>query len=332
MKFRSDKITGLLHNPGDCVGNILRQMDPNKRVVVSQGFGVPENGEFPLRFLAYIIPVLHLLLQLPKTAVVEWYFATQGIIRAQGNSPWWHTGNLCDSVLRMSNVIRNYVRQVHSDIASRVNVFHDRIVYPNSPTEILIQELLRVAEKVASEKVRAFAQKRGGKNALRYMVEHMLYMRDDNTFLGLVPDMIERSQFDFLIMVGGPAERIFYELRQNILREMGKEQEGNFQFFTPVGDPPTYHQQDGEPLWNADRLEPHVQKVLEKTHDETTPGMGVRQAVLRDILVLLNDAGGSKDFRWCGPAATSLDKDKMPDLPLEVLQCGWDVVRSIRTY
>ena len=351
MKFRSDKITGLFHNEGDVVGATLRAMDSATKIVVSEGFGVPQSGNcFPLRFLAYIIPVLHILRQLPPSAIVEFYFATQGVIRANGNSPWWHMGNLCDSVMRMANVIHNYVKEVHPAVASRVRVLHDRVVYSGSPTEQLIEKLLEVADRVATDRVRAFAEKRGGKRALRYMVEHMLYMRDDyrspaGLFLGLVPDMIERSEFDTLIMVGGPSERIFYELRQSLQLELGDDKphaQQNNQFFTPIGDPPTYHLQDGEPTWEMNRPDLRfdgqpgqsletmkVEKLFETTFDKVRPDMGVRRAVMHDLLVLLNDAGGSNDFRWCRQVATNLDKGRKPELPLEVLQRGWNVIRSL---
>ena len=135
-------------------------------------------------------------------------------------------------------------------------------------------------------------------------------------------------------MIGGPPEKIFFELRKSICAELGQISKKNQQFFTQVGDPPTYHIQDGEMIWgDRHNLEHDAKKMLDKTSERIKPGMGVRQAVLRDLLVLLNDAGGSDDFRWCGKTATDIVKGREPEeLPREVIQRGWDVMRTLSSY
>lgn len=331
MKFRVDKISGLIQNDGDVAGSTMRSINEGAAIVVAQGFGVPRHGHnFPLRFGAYIIPALRLIAQLPGSATAELYFATQGVIRANGAS----NGNRFEeTAIRMSRVIREYIALVHPVLDSRVRILHDRAIRPHSPTEQLIEKLLQIGEKVASSRVRAFAEKRGGRQALRYMVEHLLYMRDLPTTSDvglLVPDMT--SEYDHLIMIGGPSEKIFFEFRQSICKELKETSEKNHQFFTPVGDPPTYHMQDGELTWE-DRQQPElndVRRLIEKTLEQVKPGMGVRQAVLRDLLILLNDAGGNDDFRWCGRTATDIEKGRDPgELPLEIIQRGWNVLRSL---
>ncbi|MGA1192663.1 MAG: hypothetical protein ACO3XO_10335, partial [Bdellovibrionota bacterium] len=52
-----------------------------ERAVIAQGYGL-EDGPLPVRSLAYAIPTLRLLRELPETATGEIYIATEGVLRA----------------------------------------------------------------------------------------------------------------------------------------------------------------------------------------------------------------------------------------------------------
>lgn len=101
MKFDSSKIAGLFVNEKDVVGNTIRGIEVRERIVVAQGFGVDE--EVPLRFLAYVVPVLHLARQLPKSASVEFYFALEGVLRA---NPYVEEARVRESAYTMGGLIR----------------------------------------------------------------------------------------------------------------------------------------------------------------------------------------------------------------------------------
>lgn len=247
MKLRSDYITNILNNQGGCIENTIRSIHPSERIVIAQGYGVA--SQVPRRFLAYAVPVLRLASQLSEMTTVEFYFATHGVFRANGVF-------YAESLLRMRNELSWFVRTYYPQLLSRVRILEDAPL--SAETKQVLDVLFISAKRVAENnlQIKQFVLNRGGENAIRYMLEHLLYMRDPimvedkpNKKL-LVPEMT--TDQNHVIMVGGPAEKVFWQFRQAMLNECGSHtQWESHQFFTPIGDPPTYHAYSEEPIYGS---------------------------------------------------------------------------------
>jgi hypothetical protein len=332
LKFNSNRIVGLFNNEGDAVGKTVQGMAVNEKIVISQGFGVGYKKGLPLRFLSYMIPVLHLLKQLPQSATAEIYFAFRGGMRANGEEVPSEMALLylwSRLVGRTSGLMLHYIDRFHPALANRVTVIDDFLgdVYPTD----VITQLTESVQALYNEDtaLRNFVDKRGGTEALRYMVEHSLYMRDPllplkgRTDWMLVPKM--RLDIDHLVMVGGPAERIFHKVRQHLCRTIGIHSNWtSYQLWTPIGDPPTYNYQPNEPIWG--RFYANVEEILGLYL--TTPRAS-RVNLIRDFLILLADASGTEDFRVAKILAREVAMGKRLDTAtLRALNSAWELIIS----
>lgn len=291
MKFKSHLIRQLLDNQASHVENIIRAIQPDKQIVIAQGYGA--HAKIPIRFLSYAIPTLRLAAQLPKTARIELYIAAKGSARA--NQAYYE-----QNLDTMALLLRNYVNEYHIQLASQVNVLGDAEIPSNA--EALVNELMETAIVVAHEdsQLSDFIAKRSGERSLRYMVEHLLYMRDPIKTetsvdeLLIVPGM--SVEYEHLIMVGGPSEKIFWRLRQELLKRYGSHTKWqSHQFFTPIGDPPPYHWYPGEPVL-GDTLPENVDALFSQLL--CLPGdKGKQKNIVRDYSLLLQDLAGVEIFQ-----------------------------------
>lgn len=263
MKFRSDEISGLLQNPGDQVGNLIRSLSPQTPIILCQGYGVDDS--VPLRILAYVVPVLRLARQLPKHTTIELYWATKGVLRA---NPERDAHKLEQSGRLARELIASYIESFHSNLYPQVRFLEDADA--SAHTERAVSGLLPTARLIANDipSIGSFAEKRGGERALRYMVEHALYMRDplivDGGPLPLLVSGMEQPVRKHLIMIGGPSERVFWKLRQELLNRLQAHTDWqSHQFFTKVGETPPYMVRDDE-YWGDFRAtqEPPIVDLL----------------------------------------------------------------------
>jgi hypothetical protein len=164
----------------------------------------------------------------------------------------------------------------------------------------VIDLLFKPAQMVLenNSQIKQFISNRGGDNALRYMLEHLLYMRDPILVNGnqnielLVPQMAIDCKH--VIMIGGPAEKVFHQFRREILKLCGSHNEWvSHQFFTSVGDPPTYHVHLGEPIIDGSSLPNDLFQDLKMIPSE----FGKQKNLIRDYTVLLQELARVEKFQ-----------------------------------
>ncbi len=289
MKFRSDFVTNILNNQGNAVENIVRSIHHSKRIVIAQGYGAAT--QVPRRFLAYAIPVLRLASQLSEKTTIEFYFATHGVKRANGKF-------YQDSLSKMIDELAWLVQSYYPKIASRVRILEDAPL--TVEVERVVNALLPSAQLVTERQpqIAQFVKNKGGEGALRYMLEHLIYMRDPFLVNGqpnselLVPGMA--TTYDHVIMIGGPAEKVFWHFRLAMLAECGLHNGWkSHQLFTPIGDPPTYHVHPGEPVVDGSRLDYNL-----LTHLKNLPSEFSKQKnLIRDYSILWQEFAGTQTFK-----------------------------------
>lgn len=287
MKFRDELITNILNNEGGKIGELFREIEPskNKEICLAQGYGLSRN--VPVRLLAYPVPVMRLAKQLGNPEI-NLYIAKHGVERANQSSFQLS----CSLVKR---ILENYVKDFYQ---IELEVLVDR-----NTTEVIdktIKSLLEYAIPIYEKdcRIRAFVDKRGGVSSLQYMVEHILYMRDPID-ISITEEslLIERMSFshEHIIMIGGPAEKIFYQLRQQMLEKVGFHKKWkSHQLFTPIGNPPTYHQYEDEPVFGYD-LPKNVDELFHFLNSLPND-QGKAKNVIRDYKILLQEFAGVEKF------------------------------------
>jgi hypothetical protein len=333
VRFDSSRIKGLFSNEKDRVGNTIRDIHHSEKIVVAQGFGIKEDG-VPLRFLAYIVPVLNLMKQLPESATAEFYVAHHGVIRVNG----FHVDRTAPHISMMRDAVIRYSSTVHPEESRRVRFIEDRSIEDDLPTRDLIASLAEVVKPLCrqNERIWKFVEDRDGATSLNYIVEHALYMRDPlqgiNPEHWLVPGMVTDMQH--VIMIGGSSEKIFHDVRQLLCQAVGTHSRWkSHQFFTSVGGrPPTYHPQPGEPLWtDRESLPGDVRGLLHSAYRDVSNERGERKEVTRDLLAILLDAGHVSSFAELKPslAKTVAEGGEIPSEIQTTLQQGWDTLRFL---
>lgn len=331
MRFNSAKIHGLFSNEKDHVGQAIRSVSHTEKLVVSQGFGVQDGG-IPLRFLSYIIPPLHLLQQLSATTtILEFYFALEGVLRVNPLDERRTRQN----AHMMEEIVRRYILKFHTRDYEKIRILYDQRVEKNSPIDHTLASLTEIlkAASIKDNSILRFTEKRGGEKAFRHMTEHASYMRDPLQLDGittwwLVPTMT--SDMTHILMVGGPAEKIFFYARQLLAASVGQHiLWRSHQFFTPIGSPPTYHLQQGEPCWE-DRL--YLPEKVDLLFQLVVRNLGheprIIESVLKDLLVLFGDAAGGTDFASLMRYYRDIKRgDSLPKEILHLLQDGWERIR-----
>lgn len=264
-----------------------------ERAVIAQGYGL-EDGPLPVRSLAYAIPTLRLLRELPETATGEIYIATEGVLRA---NPTLDKDAVYRNEKELTALLSAYIEVIHPALEGRVRILRDRALPENSETDRFILELTdELAQHASSDDtLSSFVQKRGGKNALRYVTEHAVYMRDpvqSRPFEHLLVNGMERD-VDTVVMVGGPAEKIFYRARQLLVGARDVQNTARTeQLITPIGEKrPPYHFERGEITFDELMEESSPIQLLQRVSSVVTTDYGRSQSVVRDLIALLADAG-----------------------------------------
>jgi hypothetical protein len=254
------------------------------------------------------------------------YIALHGVFRANGANATVLRNRATQAV----EVLGRYIHHFHSAAAHQVRIQIDAGYEPGSRLHNFIFSLLPSADRIvkADVAIASFVAKHGGLPALIYMLEHALYMRDPilggeefaNTLLrDAVTDM------DHIIIVGGPAERIFHRFRQALLQQIGWHAKWlSHQFFVRVGDPPTYHKLPDEPEWGASTLPDRVVELLQNAARIKTVN-GFATTVLRDLTVMLLDCSGTADFKALTSIENTIKTGKsLPRSTEDLLQHGWE--------
>jgi len=337
LRFDSSKISGLFLNERDIVGETFRGLALDARVVLATGYGVRE-GRMPVRVLSYAVPLLRLLPQLPAQMTGELYVALNGVIRA--NSPSANPSILAENASTAIKLVSAYAQRFHPSVANRVRVLCDAPLLDNSELKRWRDDVTAGAVReilATDEALRSFVMKRGGERPLTYFVEHAIYMRDPLTAAfrtqNLVPEA--RSDFDTVIMVGGPAEKLFFRFREALRARLNAPPIWDSkQIFTPIGDPPAYHLQDGEPQLTerADSLPSSAIEMLREV-SQRVDQMFARN-IMRDLILLCIDASGFDTFPRFGPklhAHQLLDESITTGVIPEyrkLIELGWTNLRQ----
>jgi hypothetical protein len=294
MKFKSDSISNLLRNDADVIGKTIRSITGGSSVV-RQGYGV--SPKIPIRFLAYAVPVFRLAREMKSATKVELYFATGGVARANGKN---YSGN---SQL-MANLLRIYAKKLYPDL-NYVALLDDRLELDRgirSTIDYYFENAIKVIDNDIS--LLNFVNNRGGKNAVQYMIEHLLYMQDpiliNNTHLSYLDALVpEMGYYDHVLMIGGQSEKIFWKFRQEMMKICGTHEKWKLhQFFSPIGDPPTYHTYESEPVI-GDSLPGTAYELMEDLR-KMPNGFGKISNIVRDYTVLLQDLAGVEKFKTPG--------------------------------
>ncbi|MBT3817635.1 MAG: hypothetical protein HOE80_02325 [Candidatus Magasanikbacteria bacterium] len=331
MRFRSDAIAGLLVNTSDIVGKTIRSIPIDEKVTLSVGCGVKDSG-IPLRFLAYIIPALHLLKQLTQQTKLEVYLALEGVLRVNGMDEAKTRAN----ANKMARLVIEYVKTFHPKVAGQVDVLFDRKIEFGSKLDQQIDGLTTELSRLTSsvEPIQKFVEARNGAQSLRYMAEHTLYMRDPLCCLLPLEDNLlvpmASTGMVHVIMVGGPAEKVFHKARTALMGQLPTHDRWKSnQFFTQIGSPPSYHPQDGESLY-GDELPSNVADLFDSILKNVSTNRGVQKGVMRDMLVLLIDSGAGNTFQQVGRLSGTLRRGGKIDTEIaHLLQDGWNRLRTL---
>jgi hypothetical protein len=271
----------LLNIPKFLFAKDTRPVRLNGRTIIVTGFGCDPNCEVPVRLPAYIIPALALLREMADDkakADVEFYFAENysSLLLGQGFEPF-----VADFADRAIRYLEAYVANFHPN--APVRILRDRPILADE--WLMIDEMASYLSQHGGDRIKQFAERRGGWEALKYMASHAWYMRDPlSALIGRRPLQVDGAEnWDEVIMVGGAAEEIFYEARR-VLAKMGEHSRWqSHQLFTPIGRRPTYHRVENEPILGD------IPCSLEDM-------LSVSKEIYRDLLYLLVDASGEADF------------------------------------
>ena len=280
----------------------------NGRTIIVTGFGCDPNCEVPVRLPAYIIPALALLREMTDDnakADVELYFAENysALLLGQGFEPF-----VADFADRAVRYLEAYVANFHPNVS--VRILRDRPILAEE--WLVIDEMASYLSEHGGDRVKQFAERRGGREALKYMASHAWYMRDPlSKLIGRRPLQVDGAEnWDEVIMVGGAAEEIFYEARC-VLARMGKHSRWrSHQLFTPIGRRPTYYRVEGEPILGDNLC----------TFEDF---ISVSKEIHRDILYLLADASGEADYSIVERRNNLTAHDSI------CLRKGWDNLRKV---
>jgi|GEM_PF-2899497 len=209
---------------------------------ICTGFGV--DHEIPVRIAVYALPVLQMGEKFLR-AQTEFYVAKAFATKLNGLD--------ANKVQVNIALIKEYIKLFKTEL-SVVNspVWLDE----RDPFEVqryaLIKELAKILREHGSERIIRFADSRNGDESLAYIASHALYMWDT---LDVDEDkfIIERDASpQSLLMVGGPAEKLFFEARQLLLSHFPTvSTRSTVQGFTELGRRPPYYAVDSEMIVNG---------------------------------------------------------------------------------
>jgi hypothetical protein len=236
---------------------------------ICTGFGV--DHEVPVRVAVYALPVLQVGEQM-LAAQTEFYIAQAFATKI----------NNLDSKKVAANVdlLKEYISLLRRELKVRNVPAWLEEGDPFKPERTaFLSEMVKILREKGSERIIRFADSRNGDESLAYIAAHALYMWDD---LEVDTELFITQRLkapESLLVVGGPAEKLFYEARQLLLSNFpntGKRKTA--QGFTEIGRRPPYYSVDGEFLINGkDRDDIGLEKITSIADPDA----------LRDTLYLL---------------------------------------------
>lgn len=266
MRLRENPTNKLLDK------GILTKIGPNSNSFleysnICTGFGV--DIDIPVRAAAYSLPVLQMG-EMQHSAQTEFYIAESFATKLNGLNP--------AVTRRNTQLIQEYIKLLRLELG----VNHEVWLTEKDPFETqrtgYIKEMAKILRKNGSEKLLRFADTRNGDESLAYIAAHALYMWD--------PHPIDSSLFiterpntpESLLIIGGPAEKLFYEARQLLLSHIKADTSRKTeQGFTEIGRRPTYYAVDDETILNGKKIRIDYEEIMSIPNPD----------VLRDTLYLV---------------------------------------------
>lgn len=278
------------------------------KVLISTGFGCDPTYLHNVRLLAYLVPAIEMAKGLKERGVesvrIEYYFAQHFVAWLRGEGQ--RVGLWTDTAMAL---LRGYLASFYPDVDT--HVLRDRPLLPEE--EDIIDEMACYLQKRATREVKEFANKRGGFPALRYMAAHAMYMWDPLQILAGRPSLRQGGieAFDSVIMIGGRAEKIFYEARQTLMGFGTHSRWESRQLFTNIGR--------GVPCYHHTAEEPVVSRDLPKDFLDLLSGMD--KNIRRDLTFLMVNSLGDGRYERVDRVGGFPSADQVS------LQSGWDMVR-----
>lgn len=206
---------------------------------VCTGFGIADR--VPWRVAAYALPTLQLADQSNLRA--EFYTALQYAVALNPQ--------LSAEQARQASVLTQaYIKAISTELqTNEIPIWlEERDAF--EPSRYLLAALMAYKlSQQADEQVLQFADKRDGDDSLLYMAAHALYMWDP---LRIDPDrfITNRTQIpERLVMVGGPAEKIFRKARLALLSQYPTDlTRQTAQAYSPIGRIPPYYPAPLDPV------------------------------------------------------------------------------------
>ncbi len=234
---------------------------------ICTGFGL--DSELPVRIGAYALPALQ---QAENSFLAETEFY---IARAFAQNL---NGLPTEIAERNTQLLQEYISLLRCNLNLATQPIWLREANPYSDDRLkLLRSLAEILKANGSERITRFATSRDGDDSLTYMAAHALYMWDvldvdQNQFI------IERSTTPkSLLMIGGPAEKIFYEARQTLIGNYPTVSDRKAtQGFSEIGRRPPYYPIENELIFGF-RQQLELKDVLAIANPD----------VLRDTLFLL---------------------------------------------
>lgn len=268
----------------------LNNLPLDEKLVFSSGIGInPVLKEIPVRYLSYLLPIISCI-QKYRNAIGQIYIADQAAIRF-GIEDSIVVGNV--KLIRELTI--GFITEMFPDLIGQISVSKERNECDNGTKkrrEDLITQLVDILLQSNDTAILKFARNRANgdiRAPLRYMAEHSLYMRDklfDDNRLFLIdnPDGLEDAR---VVMIGGPAEEIFYQARRTLMRTLNTlNSQKNVQLFTDIGRLPPYYRKFMENIVGTKMQDDDVSIFLEKLDKQ----------LQYDYLMLIITCSGNPDY------------------------------------
>lgn len=294
----------------------LKDLILDEQAIFSSGIGINPTPEIPIRYLAYILPMISCVQQY-SNAMGQIYTADQGAIRLGIEKTIVEK-----NVTLLREFTNAFISTMFPEIESKIIISEEKKSCGPDIQAIREQFITRCIEILQIQndpQIINFARNRANANEsspLRYMVEHSLYARDtlfnttsymNDIYLVENPKGFENSR---IVMIGGPAEKIFYKTRQAIIKVLGALcEQKNIQLFTDIGRLPPYYRKYEETIVGNQIKEDYVADFIE----------GINRELQYDYLILIIACAQAPDFTIIKRRKSGFTKND-----LEVLQNGFE--------
>jgi len=263
------------------INGVLKKPAEHGIKELTTGFGI--DSRVPARVVAYIVPLLALACKLGESKIpveAQWYIASRFLIQ-MNNFPEQLIGE-------QTKLLKAYIDEFRKVAFPDIKLTYLQEENPFEEKRFhLIQEFAEILQKNATNRMKNFAGARMGIDSWRYIAAHGLYMWDPYPPLDVDNSMYlteRKSPPEDLVIIGGPAEELFYECRQILLQELGGNPPWDTQqLISRVGRRPPYIMTENDTsVLNTPRL------TLEMLFGQENNGYAITDPdVRRDFLYLL---------------------------------------------